>query len=203
MNQRDAQRLQTRRLLAEHAVRLFRDRGFDETRVDDIAEAAGVSPRTFFLHFASKSAAAFPDHDERVAAFAERLGSASDQPNPLQHMCRVMSAGLTDDSTMRRIRNQLLATIGALRDEDERGDRDYQAVMVAYLTTAWGDSGEAHVRAHAVANAMLGVARAALMASGDEGLDVHQLCAELLARMFGSPFDVPLQSVVSIQVRSS
>jgi hypothetical protein len=104
---------------------------------------------------------------------------------------------------MRRIRNQLLATVTALRDEDERGDRDYQAVMVAYLTTAWGDSGEACVRAHAVANAMLGVARAALMASGDEGLDVHQLCAELLARMFGSPFDVPLQSVVSIQVRSS
>jgi len=198
MNQRDAQRLQTRRLLAEHAVRLFRDRGFDETRVDDIAEAAGVNPRTFFLHFATKSAAAFPDHHERVAAFAHRLGSAGAQPNPLQHLCCVLSTWLTDDSPTRRIRYQLLATIDALRDEDERGDRDYQAVMVAYLTDAWGDTVEARVRANAVANTMLGVARAALVGWGDVDLDPHVVCAELLGRMFGSPFDVPLQSVAPV-----
>jgi AcrR family transcriptional regulator len=37
------------------AVDLFVDKGFDETTVDDIARAAGVSKRSFFRYFSSKS----------------------------------------------------------------------------------------------------------------------------------------------------
>jgi AcrR family transcriptional regulator len=37
------------------AVELFIDKGFDETTVDDIAEAAGVSRRSFFRYFSSKN----------------------------------------------------------------------------------------------------------------------------------------------------
>ncbi len=39
----------------EAAINLFAEKGFDETTVDDIAEAAGTSRRSFFRYFESKS----------------------------------------------------------------------------------------------------------------------------------------------------
>ncbi len=202
VNQREKQRLETRRTLAEHALRLFRDQGYDETTVEDIASAAGVSPRTFFLHFATKAAAAFPDHDERVADFIVRLEEGADHSNPLPHLCEIMLSGLGKGLPMRRTRYQLLAKVQALRDEDSRTDRDYEAAVVAYLTKSWGSSLEARVRANAIANAVLGVARACLIAWGEEDIDPQRACSEILSRMFGGPFDIPLQSLQRAPRRS-
>ncbi len=199
VNQRELQRLETRRTLAEHALRLFSANGFDETTVEEIASAAGVSQRTFFLHFPTKAAAAFPDHEERVQDFRNNLGDGRAVGNPLLHLCEVMSSGLDTDSPMRRTRYRLLAQVSALRDEDSRTDRDYEEVVAAYLIQSWGDSIEARVRAHAIANAALGVCRASLIGWGDEGIDPRRVCFEILHRMLGSPFDGPLQSMQSMQ----
>lgn len=195
MNQRELQRLQTRRTLAEHALRLFHEQGYDETTVEEIAAAAGVSPRTFFLHFATKAAAAFPDHEGRVISFTERLGDGSIPGNPMLHLCEVLTLGLDVSSPSRRTRYQLLDQVPALRDEDARTDRDYEEVVTRYLLQAWGESTETRVRAHAVANAALGVVRAALIAWGIDGIDPRQVSFEILHRMICSPFDLPLQSL--------
>ena len=51
---RERKRRETRRRLAETGLRLFLERGYEETTLDAIAEAAGVSRRTVFHYFDQK-----------------------------------------------------------------------------------------------------------------------------------------------------
>ena len=67
---------QTSVALAESALRLFAERGFVETTIEEIADAADMSARTFFRHFPSKEAVVFADDEDRrellIAAFRAR-----------------------------------------------------------------------------------------------------------------------------------
>ncbi|HEX5947846.1 MAG TPA: TetR/AcrR family transcriptional regulator [Acidimicrobiales bacterium] len=51
---RERKKAETRRALSSAAVRLARELGPDGVTVEDIADAAGVSPRTFFNYFSTK-----------------------------------------------------------------------------------------------------------------------------------------------------
>ena len=51
---RERKKQQTRERIARVALELFAERGYDETTLADIAEAADVSPRTIFAYYESK-----------------------------------------------------------------------------------------------------------------------------------------------------
>jgi AcrR family transcriptional regulator len=75
---RERKKQQTREALARAALRLFVDRGYDETTLADIAEAAGVSTRTIFAYFPSKEDILFSNfqamREELAQALAARPG---------------------------------------------------------------------------------------------------------------------------------
>jgi AcrR family transcriptional regulator len=51
---RERKKAKTRAAIREHALRLIREQGYDATTVEQIAEAAEVSPSTFFRYFPTK-----------------------------------------------------------------------------------------------------------------------------------------------------
>jgi AcrR family transcriptional regulator len=51
---RERKKAKTRASIQEHALRLFHEQGYEETTVEQIADAAEVSPSTFFRYFPTK-----------------------------------------------------------------------------------------------------------------------------------------------------
>jgi TetR/AcrR family transcriptional regulator, regulator of mycofactocin system len=69
-------RATSRSALEQIALRLFEEQGFDATTVEQIADAAGVSRRTFFRYFDSKAAVLWSEFDLEVDTLHRLLGQA-------------------------------------------------------------------------------------------------------------------------------
>ncbi len=62
MGLRERKKRRTREAVRSAAFELFQKNGYPNTTVEQIAEAADVSPRTFFRYFPNKAALLIPDH---------------------------------------------------------------------------------------------------------------------------------------------
>lgn len=76
--------------IALAAIELYRQRGFDETTVADIAARAGLTERTFFRHFADKREVLFTSADEFHSIFLPAIVAAPAEATPLD----AVTAGL-------------------------------------------------------------------------------------------------------------
>jgi AcrR family transcriptional regulator len=84
---RERKKARTRASLREHALRLFREQGYQATTVEQIAAAAEVSPSTFFRYFPTKEDLVLQD-DMDVRMFA----AFSRQPAGLAPVAAIRAA---------------------------------------------------------------------------------------------------------------
>ena len=190
---RDEQRARTRQTLAEAALAAFLEHGIEAVTVEDVAREAGVSPRTFFLHFPSKAAALFPDHDANLAWFREQLAALPPGGDAVHDLCDLVVEGVRrqSESAFRRRRRHLVATSPAVAELDARTDRDYELAAAEHLLARWATDPATRLEARVLANVVVGVARAALDAWGMDGTDPVAATRSTLDRLLLPPFGAP------------
>ncbi|MEV8510983.1 TetR family transcriptional regulator [Dactylosporangium sp. NPDC051484] len=114
---RERKKQKTRWAIQEHAVRLFVQQGYDATTVEQIAEAAEISPSTFFRYFKTKEDVIIQDRYDEL--MAEAIRTAPPDLPPLEVMRRCFIDGFASigpeevEQVMQRARLQF--AVPALR----------------------------------------------------------------------------------------
>lgn len=174
---REQKRERTRRLLVEAADRLFRERGYADTTVADIAADAGVSTRTAFTYFPTKDDLLFPDADERVRAAVDALEQRGDQDEPVAALVRALRSAeiaATDLLGERAaLRTALIESEPSVRGHALRRLADAQAAIAAALHRTYSERYTA-VQAAALVGAFVGAASAAAGVVSRELADVTE-----------------------------
>ena len=114
---RERKKARTRAAIREHALRLFREQGYDATTVDQIAEAADISPSTFFRYFPTKEDVVLQDDLDLLA-----IGAFEAQPADLSPIAAFRAAakdafGALGEEELARLREttELSLTIPEVR----------------------------------------------------------------------------------------
>jgi AcrR family transcriptional regulator len=143
-------RAEVRRDLVAAAVRLFTERGYDETTIDDIAVAAGVGRRTFFRYFPSKEDAISPDHETALARAAEVFATAHpDEPTA----SLALRAGetvfdlYTEDPELSVRRFALTNRVPALRDRESASVDHYRRLFTRHVRARMARGPDTELRA--------------------------------------------------------
>ncbi|WP_433180226.1 TetR family transcriptional regulator [Actinoallomurus sp. CA-150999] len=173
MGLRERKKLKTRRAIAEAALRLFAERGYEETTIADITEAADVSPRTFFSYFPSKEDVVFAEIDERLAEVREGVARRPAGETPLESMRRIVfemsDAIAAAHGEYGAVQIQLILERPSLQARALKRMHDLEQHVVERLTELSPDIGE--IDAIVIAGALVGGMNAVIAHCRAQGYD--------------------------------
>jgi len=119
--------------LTQAALELFRERGFDETTVAEIAARAGLTERTFFRYFADKREVLFSGSEWLRTSIVETLRAAPKTALPLEAVIAALEviAAAIEERTGRAGAQERQAVILSHAELRER-----ELIKLASLATA-------------------------------------------------------------------
>ena len=187
---RERKKLQTRQALSWAAIRLAVERGLDNVRVEDIAEAAGVSPRTFNNYFAGKAEAISARHLDRMRLVNEQLRDRPvDEPlwEAIGHVVVAQYAGESGGSPSREwlAGVRLMTSEPALQGETMRADAIAEAEFAEVIAERTGTDAERDLYPGLVAAAVGAAVRVAIRQwlNADPPTELTPLLRDALAQL--------------------
>jgi AcrR family transcriptional regulator len=104
---RERKKQQTRDTIARVALELFAERGYDETTLAEIAEAADVSPRTIFSYFDSKEEILFCEAPPELGRLKDTLEQRPDDSTTIDTLRDLLSSMAPPDE-LAKLRKQII-----------------------------------------------------------------------------------------------
>ncbi|HTW08681.1 MAG TPA: TetR family transcriptional regulator [Acidimicrobiales bacterium] len=135
VGRRERKKARTRAAIQHEALRLFGEKGYDRTTMEEIAEAADVSASTLFRHFASKEALVLTDEFDPLIIDACRsqpaeLGAVEAIRRGIRDVFEHVSEEALADI---RVRAELAVSVpdlrGAMLDQLAQAIRDLTGVV--------------------------------------------------------------------------
>ncbi|MDW6060301.1 TetR family transcriptional regulator [Streptomyces sp. FXJ1.4098] len=153
---RERKKIQTRQAIRRAAYRLFQEQGYDATPVDQIAEAADVSPSTVFRYFPTK---------EDIVL--------TDEYDPL--ILEALRARPLDEPPVASLRRALVDLIRQYA-EDARGELEIRLTLIRQVPALRGRMSEGMTQTRD----MLGEVMAERSGRAADDLDVRVVVAAVL-----------------------
>ena len=186
---RERKKARTRAAIREHALRLFREQGYAATTVDQIAEAADVSPSTFFRYFPTKEDVVLQDELDVLALGAFEEQSADLSPVAAFRAAAREAFASLDEDDLAKLREtaELTLTVPELRARAmDEFTRTISVIAEAAARRSGRDSND--FAARILAGAIVGVIMAATMpwtqlAAAQPGTDMLDRIDAALAQL--------------------
>lgn len=180
MGLRERKRRQTRRELIGAAMRLFEEKGYEQTTVAEIAAAAGFSTKTFFNYFASKDEVLFPHLSHRIDAAVALIEQRGPQDQLADVLATAMQHMLADalaeevDGGLAAVRLPMIMSVPSVQAATLHRYFLAETQLAQALHRAYPE-GLDLVAAAAVIGSVMGAAIAAALVCLQEGATTEQL----------------------------
>ena len=176
-NLREQRRSSTRREIAAAALDLVLERGLAEVTVEDIAKAAGISPRTFFNYFPSKKSAVVAGPEPLSAEAIEVFVADRDTPvlDGLRTLLMSCDLVVSDKRVLINRIHQVVVAHPELVPVLHEQLMEFEAVLTDAVARRLGVPAhdERPVVAAAVASALLRVTMSKQTAETDEPIEIE------------------------------
>ncbi|MFJ9039290.1 TetR/AcrR family transcriptional regulator [Streptomyces sp. NPDC102406] len=152
---RERKKLKTRTTIREATYRLIQDRGYDATTVEQIAEAAEVSPSTVFRYFPTKEDIVLTDEFDPILERELRARPADE--SLIESLRHVIDRSLhlaqeSDGPEVSRLRTRLQVEVPAVRSRMMESMSVTGQMVCRVLAERTGrDAGDLEIRVYAMA----------------------------------------------------
>jgi AcrR family transcriptional regulator len=170
--------------LEQAALVLYRERGFDQTTVAEIAERAGLTERTFFRYYADKREVLFWGQERLREIYVSTIAAAPASTAPIDAVAAALEAAtpvFRERHELARQRQAVIAANPELRERELAKLDDYAAAVAAALR----QRGAGERQATLAAEAGMTVLRVALQqwASGQDDRDLATVMRDSVAEL--------------------